>query len=59
MIKLTVTGGASGIGLTRPAALEVAPAGIRANAVCPGTVRTPMLRAFVGVNALSPDGGVL
>jgi NAD(P)-dependent dehydrogenase (short-subunit alcohol dehydrogenase family) len=36
------------LGLTRTAALEVARKGIRVNAVCPGSVRTPMLAGFVG-----------
>lgn len=34
-----------GIGLTRTASSELAPKGIRVNAVCPGATRTPMLEA--------------
>lgn len=40
------------LGLTRTAALELAPKKIRVNAVCPGGVSTPM-------NANEPEGGVV
>ena len=36
------------ISLTRSAAAETAATGVRVNCVCPGSVRTPMLRGFVG-----------
>ncbi|QHE84158.1 SDR family NAD(P)-dependent oxidoreductase [Hydrogenophaga sp. BPS33] len=36
------------VGLTRSAALEFAPLGIRVNAVCPGLVRTPFVERKLG-----------
>ena len=36
------------VGLTRAAALEYAPQGLRVNAICPGSTRTPMLEGFMG-----------
>ncbi|MBM3672359.1 MAG: glucose 1-dehydrogenase [Actinobacteria bacterium] len=36
------------VGITRAAALEYVKAGVRINAVCPGSTRTPMLEGFMG-----------
>src|SRR3989475_8400736 len=36
------------IGLTQTAALEYAARGIRINAVCPGTIKTPMVQSMTG-----------
>ncbi|MCW0199505.1 SDR family oxidoreductase [Sphingopyxis sp.] len=36
------------IGMTRSAGVEYAPRGIRINAVCPGTVDTPMVQEMLG-----------
>ncbi|MER7798404.1 SDR family NAD(P)-dependent oxidoreductase [Microbacterium sp. NPDC096154] len=46
------------IGLTRSAAKEFAPYGIRVNAILPGTIETPMVTDMVRTGALDHDASV-
>src|SRR5262249_59198871 len=45
------------LGLTRHLAFDYGPRGIRVNAICPGAVDTPMLRAGGGAAARTPAEG--
>ena len=43
------------LGLTKSAAIEYAPRGVRINAVCPGTIETPMVKHMVETGDLSRE----
>ncbi len=43
------------LGLTKCTAIDYAPRGIRINAVCPGTINTPMVKKMFEVGDLSKE----